>query len=101
MDPVTAAILISLVAAGASAYVARDQQKKQQAIADDQQKEQEKMRIEQVRAEFGATQQKTDTALGGASNRKNSTMAPSFASAALTGNQSSNTSANAGSSGTF
>ena len=105
MDPVTAMIVMTAISGAiglsASASQKREQKKMQQ--------EQERLRIESVRSEIGAQQQVTSTALGSASRRPGqgtsnsiNTMQPSFASAALTGNQSSNTPmAAGGSSGTF
>jgi len=102
MDPVTAAILIGMAVSVGTAIITDNAQKKEAKRARD---EQEKLRVDSVRAEIGETQQKTNLALGTAAKRPTSGMQPSFASAALTGNQSSNTSSaptnTMGSSGTF
>lgn len=99
MDPVTASILIgmAITSAGVGIYQNNKAVKARNAAN----KQQEQLRIDSVRAEMGAQDQKTNLALGTAASRKTAPMQPSFASAALTGNQSSNTSIASGSSGTF
>jgi len=100
MDPITAALIIGMVVSTTSGMNAAAQQRNEQKRA---QAAQEKLRVDSVRAEVGMQQQKSGLALGNAANRnKGTSMQPSFASAALTGNQSSNTPmAAGGSSGTF
>lgn len=102
MDPITAGIIGGVVAGpfgAAIGYGMANQyqmQKEQKRLRE----EQERLRIESVRAEMGAANQKTNLALGTAAKRPTSGLSPSFAAAALTGNESSNTQA-LGSSGTF
>lgn len=98
MDPVTASILIAMAitSAGVGVYQNNKAVKARNAAN----KEQEKLRVDSARAEIGAQDQQTNLALGSAANRKTAPMQPSFAAAALTGNQSSNTTLS-GSSGTF
>lgn len=99
MDPVTAMILLTLV----SGAIGMDAANKQSAEQRRLQREQEKLRVDSVRAEVGAQQQSTQTAMTGAATRNTNRMQPSFASAALSGNQSSAAppSNSVGSSGTF
>lgn len=99
MDPVTASVLIAMAitSAGVGVYQNNKAVKARNAAN----KQQEKLRVDSVRAEIGATEQQTSLSLGNAASRnKTAPMQPSFASAALTGNQSSNTTLS-GSSGTF
>lgn len=105
MDPVTASILIGM--AIASTAVSVNQYNKQVRAQNQLRKDQESLRVDSVRAEIGASEQRTNTALAGAANRnKSAQMSPSFAQAALVGNQTStaptnNNPSNVGSSGTF
>ena len=100
MDPVTAALIIGTVFSVTSGMSAAARQRTEQKRI---QAEQERLRVESVRAEVGMAQQKTNTALTGAATRNTNKMQPSFASAALSGNQSSAAppAAISGSSGTF
>ena len=101
MDPVTASILIGSI--GVGLWQSSQQKKEQQKLK----QEQERLRIENVYNEFGAQQQRTSTALGSAASRpgqqgsNQQNLSPSFASAALLGNQSSNTTMAPSSAGTF
>jgi len=99
MDPVTAAILIgmAITSAGVGVYQNNKAVKARNAAN----KEQEKLRVDSIRAEIGAQDQQTNLALGNAASRRTAPMQPSFASAALTGNQSSNTTMAPSSAGTF
>lgn len=106
MDPVTAAIIggafggVTGGQLGFNLASMGKQKKEQKALA----QQQEELRIDSVKAQIGAQEQQTNLALGGAAKRPTAGLSPSFASAALTGNQSSNTPsapALSGSSGTF
>lgn len=95
MDPVTAAILVSMVVSTVSSVKASNDQRDE---ASRLRNEQAALQQDAARKEVSMSQQKTRTTLAGAENKR--PMAPSFASAALTTNQSSNTSG-IDSSGTF
>lgn len=99
MDPVTAAILIGLVASTAVGLFQANAAQEAEADAQEQQRQ---MRMDQTRAEMAATEQRSSIAMGTASKRPTNKMTPSFAAAAMTGNQSSNSAqAPSGSAGTF
>lgn len=99
MDPVTASILVGMAVASITTGIIQNNKAVKARNAAN--KQQEQLRIDSVRAEIGAQDQQTNLALGNAASRRTAPMQPSFASAALTGNQSSNTSIASGSSGTF
>ena len=100
MDPVTAAILIGMAVSSAVGVYQNNKAVKARNAAN---KEQEKLRVDSVRAQIGAADQAQNLAMGTAANRNNvAPMQPSFAAAALSGNNSSDTArVSSGSSGTF